>query len=85
MKKTMIPAEVIAHFDTKGIITPYRIKYEKEGIQIMQISRILKRGVNTFGGNTVEVYDCVAMKEDCEICFALNFEKKLSRWFLTKI
>lgn len=85
MKSMMIPAEVIAHFDTEGKVTPYRVRYEKDGISIMRVSRLLKRGVSMFSGNTVEIYECAAICEDSEVLFVLNFEKKLNKWFLTKL
>ena len=85
MKNLMIPAEVIAHFDTAGKITPYRVRYENEGIKIIQISKLLKRNINAFAGNQVEVFECSAIKECTEFIIVLNFEKKLNKWFLTKL
>ena len=85
MKNNGIPVEVIAHFDIRGKITPYKIKYEQDGTNIMYISRLLKRDVNKFAGIQMEVYECAAQKENREILFALNYEKKLNKWFLTKI
>ncbi len=85
MKGVLIPAEVIAHFDIQGKITPYKIKYEEDGIRIIQITRLIRRSTNTFAGNYVEVYECAALENNCEVMFVLNFEKKLSKWFLTKI
>ncbi len=85
MKKALIPAEVIAHFDIQGKITPYKVKYEEDGIKIIQISKLIKRGLNTFAGNSVEVYECAALQDNREIMFVLNYEKKLSKWFLTQM
>ncbi len=85
MNNLMIPVEVIAHFDTAGKITPYRIRYENEGIEIIQISTLLKRSINTFAGNQVEIFECSAIQERTEYIIILNFEKKLNKWFLTKL
>lgn len=85
MKNCIIPVEAIAHFDTDGKITPYKIRYEEDGIKIVQISRLIRRELNTFAGNPVEVYECIAVKNNREIMFVLNFEKKLGKWFLTRM
>ena len=84
MKESMIPAEVIAHFDTKGIITPYRIRYKLEDSKIIYVTKLLKRTTNITVGNIIESFECVGCKDDCEITFVLKFEKKLNQWFLTK-
>ena len=84
MNKIIIPAEVIVHFDTEGKITPYRIRFEDGGIKIIKISKLLKRTINTFAGNPVEIYECSAQKNGCEILFILNFERNINKWFLSK-
>lgn len=85
MEKIMIPAEVIAHFDTKGIITPYRIRYEYEGTKIIHVSRLLKRSTSPFETRDMEIFECVGCKDNHEIIFALKYEKKINQWFLTKL
>ena len=85
MKRTSTPVEVIAHFGTDGIITPYRVKYEQDDTNVLQIIRILKRDLNTFAGNPIETYDCVAKVKNNKIYFTLNYEKKINKWFLTKL
>jgi len=82
----MIPVEVIAHFDIDGKITPYRVRYPKDDdMKIVYICRLLNRSINTLAGNPVEVFDCVAKDKSCEVFFALNHEKTVNKWFLTKI
>jgi len=85
MRKLMIPAEVIAHFNTNGLITPYRIRYEHDGKKVLYVSKLLKRNTSMNSGRIVEVFECVGCRGDYEIVFVLNFEKKLSQWFLTKL
>lgn len=85
MKESMIPAEVIAHFDTKGVITPYRIRYKLEDNKIIYVTKLLKRNTNITVGNIIETFECVGIKDDYEIIFVLKFEKKLNQWFLTKL
>lgn len=85
MMDNMIPAEVIAHFDTKGIITPYRIRYKLEGSKIIYVTKLLKRSTLTTVGNIIDVFECAGCRDDYEIIFALKFEKKSNQWFLSKI
>lgn len=85
MSNIMIPAEVIVHFDTAGIITPYRIRYEYEGKKIIYVSRLLKRSTSMYSGRALEIFECVGCKDNYEITFALKFEKKINQWFLTKL
>ena len=85
MKEHMIPAEVIAHFDTQGIITPYRIRYNLDGKKIIYVSKLLKRNASFSSGRSVEIFECVGCKDDYEIIFVLNYEKRINQWFLTKL
>lgn len=85
MIENMIPAEVIALFDIKGIITPYRIRYNLEGSKIIYVTKLLKRDTSITVGNIVETFECIGCRDDYKITFALKFEKKTNQWFLAKL
>lgn len=85
MSKAMIPAEVIAHFSTDGVITPYRIRYNYEGNKIIYVTKLLKRNTSITVGSTIEIFECSGCRDDYEFVFALNYEKKINQWFLAKL
>lgn len=85
MKNVMMPIEVISHFGIDGKITPYRFRYNLNGETVVKIDSVIKRDVNVFAGNPVQVFSCISHKNGSEIIFELRYEIKKNKWFLAKI
>lgn len=85
MKTALIPVEVVVHFDIDGIITPYKIKYTQDSKKTMTIYKILKHETNTYAGHVIELFECIALTESIELYLTLNYERKINKWFSSKI
>jgi len=86
MKRVFIEIEVIAYFDEKGKVRPYRFRYEYLGEKvIVVVDRIIHSDIDMFCGNPMLIYDCSAEINKTKRVLQLKYEVKTHRWYLTKL
>ena len=87
MKVVAKPIEVIAMTDTKGNITPLRLRIaqEDESVQVIKIDKIIDRTHEKHAGNAMLVYTCQSLIGNFEKRYELKYEIGTCRWVLFKI
>lgn len=87
MKVVAKPIEVISVMDTKGNITPLRLRIERddETLQVIKIDKVITRTKEKFAGNPMVVFTCQSLIENIEKRYELKYELETSKWILFKI
>lgn len=87
MKVVAKPIEVISVMDTKGNITPLRLRIERddESLQVIKVDKVITRTKERFAGNQMIVFACQSLVENIEKRYELKYELDTCRWILYKI
>lgn len=70
------PIEVISVMDTKGNITPLRLRIERddESLQVIKVDKVITRTKEKFAGNLMIVFTCQSLVGDIEKRYELKYE-----------
>jgi len=87
MKVVAKPIEVISVMDTKGNITPLRLRIQRqdESLQVIKVDKVITRANEKFAGNRMTVFTCQSLVEGIEKRYELKYELDTCRWILFKI
>jgi len=87
LKVVAKPIEVISMTDTKGNITPLRMRIEQEdeSVQVIKIDKIIDRAHEKHAGNNNLVFTCRSLIDDTEKVFEIKYEIATCKWVLFKI
>jgi hypothetical protein len=87
MKIVAKPIEVISVMDTKGVITPLRLRIvrEDESLQVIKVDKVLTRSQEKLAGNLMIVFECQSLVGDVDKRYELKYELKSCKWILFKI
>jgi hypothetical protein len=87
MKVVAKPIEVISVMDTKGNITPLRLRIQREDetLQVIKVDKIITRTQEKFAGNAMIVFTCQSLVGDIEKRYELKYGLNTCRWILFKI
>lgn len=87
MKVVAKPIEVICLIDTKGIITPLRIRLirDDESLQVIKVDKVITRTNEKLAGNLMTVFTCQSLIGDIEKIFELKYHLISCKWMLFKI
>lgn len=87
MKVVTKPIEVISVMDTKGIITPLRLRIvrDDESLQVIKVDKVITRTQEKFAGKHMIVFDCQSLIGNVEKRYELKYELKTCKWMLFKI
>lgn len=86
MKVIAKPIEMVAWFDSYGVIHPIRFKIcEDDHASVIKISKIITRSKERTCGNDTIVFTCSGIIENFEKTFEVKYEIKTLRWILFKL
>lgn len=87
MKVVAKPIEVISVMDTKGIVTPLRLRIIKddESLQVIKVDKVVTRTQEKFAGNLMIVFTCQSIIGNIERKYELKYEINTCKWILFKI
>jgi len=87
LKVVAKPIEVISLTDTKGNITPLRLRIEQEdeSVQVIKIDKIIDRTHEKLAGTNKLVFTCRSLINGTEKVFEIKYEITTCRWVLFKI
>lgn len=87
MKVVAKPIEVLSVMDTKGNITPLRLKIEKEdeSFQVIKIDKIIDRSKEKLAGNLMIIFNCQSVIDNVEKRYEIKYELNTCKWILFKI
>ena len=87
MKLVMKPIEVIAYFDTQGLPTPKKFKFNDADDlpTVIQVDRVSFREEEKLAGNRMLIFRCQSSFNDLVKVFELKYEIQTCKWFLWKI
>lgn len=87
MKVVAKPIEVISIMDTKGIITPLRLRIvrEDESLQVIKVDKVITRTQEKLAGNLMIVFTCQSLVGDVDKRYELKYELNTCKWILFKI
>ena len=87
MKIVAKPIEVISLIDTKGIITPLRLRLirDDESLQVIKVDKIITRKQEKLAGNFMVVFTCQSIIDDIEKIYEIKYELSTCKWMLWKI
>jgi len=87
MKVVAKPIEVISVMDTKGNITPLRLRIQRddESLQVIKVDKVITRANEKFAGNRMIVFTCQSLVGDIEKKYELKYELETCKWILFKI
>ena len=87
MKVVAKPIEVISVMDTKGNITPLRLRIQRddESLQVIKIDKVITRANEKFAGNRMIVFTCQSLIGNIEKKYELKYELETCKWILFKI
>ena len=87
MKVVAKPIEVISVMDTKGIITPLRLRLvrDDESLQVIKVDKVITREQEKFAGNLMIVFTCQSLVGNIEKRYEIKYELNTCKWILFKI
>ncbi|HEY5588450.1 MAG TPA: hypothetical protein VIK86_05775 [Candidatus Paceibacterota bacterium] len=87
MKIVAKEIEMISWTDTKGVITPLRLRIvrEDESLQVIKVDKVITRTQEKFAGNLMIVFNCQSLVGNVEKRYELKYEISTCKWMLFKI
>ena len=87
MKVVAKPIEVISVMDTKGNITPLRLRIQRddESLQVIKVDKVITRSKEKLAGKLMIVFTCQSLVADIEKRYELKYELETCLWILFKI
>lgn len=87
MKIVAKPIEVISVTDTKGNITPLRLRIvrDDESLQVIKVDKVIPRAKENLAGNRMTVFTCQSVVGNIEKRYEIKYEIDTCRWILYKI
>ena len=87
MKVVAKPIEVISVMDTKGNVTPLRLRIQRDGesLQVIKVDKVITRTKERLAGNQMIVFTCQSLVGDIEKRYELKYELGTCKWILFKI
>lgn len=87
MKVIAKEIEMIAWFDTDGIIKPlkFRLETKEAHYKVIKVLKVLSIDKEQYAGNTMYKFKCQSIINDVERCYELKYEVATSKWILFKI
>jgi hypothetical protein len=79
--------QVIAHFNTQGIIKPLRFKYtDQDGSEkVIKVDKVIDTTTEKLCGNLALIFDCQSVIDGVEKVYQLKYFVMEMRWLLWKI